>query len=226
MNTRGRQADDNVAGTDVCGVDHLGAIDNAHGKACQIVIVRTHDAGVLGHLATHEGAAREFAAIGHTLHDLCHVLGLDLTDCHVVEEEQRLGAGSENVVYAHGNKVLAHRLVTVEQLCQHELGAHAIGARNKNRVFHVLKGGGGEQTAKAANTANDLGAIGLLNHLLDGVDRATALGRIDAGVLVRHVLGILAHRISFRVERFGKKRHRLQVTDCRSWRQKVHYASG
>ena len=96
--------------------------------------------------------------------------------------------------------------MTVQQLRQHELGAHAVGARDENRILHVFEGSSGEQAAKAADTADDLGTVGLLDHLLDGVDRAATFSRIDAGVLIRHVLRVLAHWASFRVERFGTKK--------------------
>ncbi|MFR3451015.1 MAG: hypothetical protein ACLTSX_04670 [Collinsella sp.] len=49
------------------------------------------------------------------------MLGLDMADGNVIEEEQRLGAGGEDVVHAHGNEILADRLVTVEDLGEHEL---------------------------------------------------------------------------------------------------------
>ena len=186
----GRQAQDHIARADVCGVEHLGTVDDAHGKAGKVVVGRSHDAGVLGHLAAHERAARELAAVGHTLDDLCHVLGLDVTDGNVVQEEQRLGARSQNVVDAHSDQVLAHRLVTVHDLGEHELGAHAVGTANQNRVFHILKRGGREQATEATDTADDLGAVGVLNHLLNSVNGAAALGGIDAGILIRHMLAV------------------------------------
>ena len=186
----GRQAQDHVAGADVRRVEHLGTVDDAHGKSGKVVVGRSHDAGVLGHLAAHERAARELAAVGHTLDDLCHVLGLDVADGNVVQEEQRLGARSQNVVDAHSNQVLAHRLVTVHDLGEHELGAHAVGTANQNRVFHILKRGSREQATKATDAADDLGTVGVLNHLLNSVNGAAALGGIDAGILIRHMLAV------------------------------------
>ena len=138
MHAGGRQAQDHVAGADIRGVEHLGTIDDAHGKAGEVVVGRSHDARVLGHLAAHERATRELAAVGHTLDDLCHVLGLDVTDGNVVQEEQRLGARSQNVVDAHGDQVLAHRLMTVHDLGEHEFGAHAVGTAHQHGMFHAF----------------------------------------------------------------------------------------
>jgi hypothetical protein len=121
------------------------------------------------------------------------MLGLDVTDGDIVEEEQGLGAGSEDVIHAHGDKVLTHGLVTVEDLGENELGPHAVRAGDENRVLHVFERSSGEQAAKAADTTDDLRTIGVGNHLLDRIDRAAAFGGVDAGVLVRHVLRILGH---------------------------------
>ena len=190
MHAGGRQTQDHVAGTYVRGVEHLGTIDNTHGKASEIVVGRSHDARVLGHFAAHERTACELAAVGHTLDDLCHVLSLDVTDGNVVQEEQRLGARSQNVVDAHSDQVLAHRLVTVHDLGEHELGAHAVGTADQDRVFHILKRGSREQATEAADAADNLGAIGVLDHLLNRVDGAAALSGIDAGILIRHMLAV------------------------------------
>ena len=186
----GRQAQDHIARADVCGVEHLGTVDDAHGKAGEVVIGGGHDARVLGHLAAHKRAARELTAIGHALDDLCHVLSLDVTDGNVVQEEQRLGARSQNVVDAHSDQVLAHCLVTVHDLGEHELGAHAVGAADQDRVFHILKCGGREQATEATDAADNLGAVSVLDHLLNRVDGAAALGGIDAGVLIRHMFAV------------------------------------
>ena len=186
----GRQAQDHIARADVCGVEHLGTVDDAHGKAGKVVVGRSHNARVLGHLAAHERAARELAAVCHALDDLCHVLGLDVADGNIVQKEERLGARSQNVVDAHGDQVLAHRLVTVHDLGEDELGAHAVGTADQDRVFHILKRGGREQAAKATDAADNLGTVGILNHLLNSVDGAAALGGIDAGILIRHMLAV------------------------------------
>ena len=188
----GRQAQDDVAGLDLIGADHLGAVDDAHHEAGQIVVVRVHDAGVLGHLAAHEGAAGLLAALGDALDDLCHVLGAELSDGHVIQEEERLGTDGHHVVDAHGHEVLAHCVVTVEQLGDGELGADAVGAGHEDGVLHVLEALHREARAEAAEAADDLGAVGGLDGALDGVDRAGALVDVHAGVGVRNVLGLLS----------------------------------
>ena len=197
MDTCGGQAQDHIARANVGWIEHLWPVDHAHREASEIVIVRAHDTGVLGHLAAHERSARELAAVGHALHDLGHMLGLDVPDGDIVEEEQRLRARREDVVHAHGDEILAHRLVAVEQLREHQLGAHTIRAADEDGVLHILERRSGEQPAESTDTADDLGAVGGGDHLLDRIDGAAALGGIDAGVLVGDVLGLLAHALPF-----------------------------
>ena len=96
-----RQADQHVSLAHGRGVEHLRPVHHAHAEAGQVVVVRVHHAGVLGHLAADERAAGLLAALADARHDLGHVLGLELADGHVVQEEQRLGARGQDVVRAH-----------------------------------------------------------------------------------------------------------------------------
>ena len=139
------------------------------------------------------------ATLRDAAHDGGHVLGLDVADGDVVEEEQRLGARGEQVVGAHGNQVDAHGVVLVKDLGELELGAHAVGARDEYRVVHALDVGGGEQAAEAADTADDLGAVRGGHALLHEVDGTGALGRVDAGIAIRDLLGSCAHWYSFSI---------------------------
>ena len=172
--------------------DHLGTVHDAHHEARQVVVVGIHDAGVLGHLAAHQRAAGQLAALCDAAHDLCHVLRLELADGNVVQEEERLRADGHHVVHAHGHEVLANGLVTVQELGDGELGPHAVGARDEHRVLHVLEALHREAGAKAPKAAYDLGAVGLPHGLLDGVDRAGALVHVHTGVGVGNVLALLA----------------------------------
>ena len=82
-----------------------------------------HGAGVLGHLAADERAARLAATLGHPGHQLVDVVGVERADRDVVEEEERLGAGAGDVVDAHGHEVDADRVEAVGLVGDHRLGA-------------------------------------------------------------------------------------------------------
>ena len=188
MDAGGGEAQDDVALFDQLRADHLGAVDDAHAKAREVVVVFGHDTGVLGDLAAHERAVGLLAALCDAADDLGHLLGLELADGDVVEEEQGLGAAGEDVVDAHGHEVDAAAVVAVDHLGQLELGAHAVCARDHDRVFHILEGGCAEQAAKAADVSDDLGAVGALHGSADCLDGAGALIDVNAGVLVGDLL--------------------------------------
>ena len=160
VQTRRRKSDEHIALAHAFGIEHLRTIDHAHREAGQVVIVRVHNTRMLSHLAADERAARLAAALADARHDFRHMLAAQLADRDVVQEEQRLGAAGEDVVHAHGDKVDAHRAMLADKLGHLELGAHAIGTRHEQRVFHPLRRRDGEQAAEAADVAHDLGAIG------------------------------------------------------------------
>ena len=94
-----------VAGADVLAGDELVALDHADREADEVELAGLHGAGVLGHLAADQRAAGLAAALGHALDELLDVVGVELADGDVVEEEQRLGALAHEVVDAHGDEV-------------------------------------------------------------------------------------------------------------------------
>ena len=192
------EADEHVAFAHAFGIEHARAIDQAHAETGQIVVVRVHHAGMLGHLAADERAAGLAAALADAADDLGHGLGIQLAHGHVVEEEQRLRAGGKNVVHAHGHQIDAHRIVHAKTLSDLELRAHAIGARHQKRIDHVLGHRDGEQAAEAADVAHHFGAIGGMHRVLDGVHGTGALHDIDAGLGIGHAV-LVFHGVPFSV---------------------------
>src|SRR5699024_965878 len=106
-----------------------------------------------GGLAAHQSAAGLHAALGHAGHQLGDFFRHVFAAGDVVQENQRLGAGADDVVDAHGHAVDAHGVVLVHQKGDFQLGAHAVGAGDQHGVGHIgavqLK-----QAAEAAQTAD------------------------------------------------------------------------
>ena len=149
-----------------------------------------HGAGVLGHLAADQRAAGLAAALGHALDQLLDVVGVELADRDVVEEEQRLGALAHEVVDAHGHEVDADGVEPAGGLGDQRLGADAVGGRHQHRVA-VAVVGEAEQPAEPADVADDLGPEGGAHLVLDALDGFLAGGDVDARGLVG-----LTHRVS------------------------------
>src|SRR3546814_6862467 len=93
--TWGGEADEDVAGLDVLTGDQVVALGGADREAHEVELTGLHRAGVLGHLPADQRAAGLAAAVGDALDELLDVIGVELADRYVVEEEQRLGARSE-----------------------------------------------------------------------------------------------------------------------------------
>ncbi len=139
---------------------------------------------MLGHLAAQERAPRLTAPLSDAGHDCAHQVAVELADRYVVEEVERLGAGDEDVVRAHRDKVDAHGVVHPEELCEHKLRAHAVRAGDEYRFLHLLECRCGEHAAETADVADDLEAVGAPYALADALDGARALGGVHAGVAV------------------------------------------
>ncbi len=194
-----REAEDDVPRLHLRPIDHLGPVNHAHAEAGEVVFCRLHDAGMLGHLAAHQGAAGLTAPLGYAGDDLRGELCVERADRDVVEEEERLCAAGEDVVRAHGDQIDANRLVPAQQLREPEFGAHAVGPAHEYRVAHLLERRSAEQPAKAADVADDLAAVRRADGVADEVDRARSLGGVHTGVAVGRRAGVVAvaHLMSF-----------------------------
>ena len=144
---------------------------------------------MLGHLATNQRTTALAATLCNTTDNLGNGLSFKLAHGYVIQEEQRLSAHGDNVINAHCNQVLAHRVVAVEQLRNGKLGSNAVSAADQHGLLHVLQSCGREAGAKAAQAADDLGASSCSNSSFDGVNRASALINVNACVGVGNLLG-------------------------------------
>jgi hypothetical protein len=101
----------------------------------------------------------------------------------VVEEEQRLGALHHDVVDAHRHQVDADRVGDARFDRDLELGADAVGARDKDRILEArcLEV---EQSTEAAQPTHHARPVCAACQGLYVLDQGVARIDIDAGVLV------------------------------------------
>ena len=128
MNARGRQREQHVALLDALTRDDLRLLDDADGKARDVVLAICIKACHLRRLASDERTSRLLAGGGNALDDSGCLLGDELADGEVVEKEKRLCTLHEDVVDAHGDGVLPHGIVLVEHEGKPQLRAHAVRA--------------------------------------------------------------------------------------------------
>ena len=130
--------------------------------------------------AAYQGATGLNAALGHALDDLGDLLGNVLAAGNVIQEDQGLGTGADDVVDAHGHTVDADGIVLVHVLGHAQFGADTVGAGDQDRMLHA----GAIQFKQAAEAAQTADAV--FGHragyiLLHQFDRAVAGRNIHAG---------------------------------------------
>ena len=108
--------------------------------------------------------------------DLVDLVGHELADRDVVEEEQRLGALRGDVVDRHRDAVDADRVAAVGDAGDQRLRADAVGRRDEQRIAVALPVER-EQPAEAADVADDLGPERRADVRLDELDRLLARPR-------------------------------------------------
>lgn len=88
MDAVGREADHDVAGLDVVAVDDAAAFDDADGEAGQVELAFAVEVGHFGGFAAEQGAVGLAASVGDALDDGGGVVGIELVDAEVIEEEE------------------------------------------------------------------------------------------------------------------------------------------
>ncbi len=133
------KAENRVARLDRAAVDDLVLFDNADGEACEVVFTgRIHARHFGGFAADQSPQPASSQPLATTSDNAAGDVNVELAAGIVVEEEEAAGTLHEDVVDAHGNEVLADRVVTAELEGEHELGAHAVRAGDENRVLVFL----------------------------------------------------------------------------------------
>ncbi len=184
VRARRGEAEYHVARGNGLAIDDFRLFDRADGEAGQVVFAGGVHVGHFGGFATNQRTTGEFAALGDAFDHSGGRADVELAAGKVIEEEQRFRPLHEDVVDAHRDKVLPHRVMAVELEGQLQLGADAIGTRNEHGLLVFLRDL--EERAEAADAAQHLGAHGAFRGGLDAFDQRIAGIDVDARIAVRH----------------------------------------
>ena len=132
------------------GTPELVALGDADGEAGHVEVAAGELPGVLGGLAAEEDALGAHAALVDAGDDVGDLLGHDLADHEVVEEEQGDGAAGGDVVDAHRDEVDADGGQPADAAGDLDLGAHAVGAGDQHGVLEARQAHGAAEPAEAA----------------------------------------------------------------------------
>jgi hypothetical protein len=197
------QPDDRVARRDPVGVGHRVELDQADDRAGQVEVVGPVHARHLGGLAAQQRAAVRAAGAVHAGHHQRGDLGVQLAHRQVVQEEQRVRAGHQDVVDAVVHQVRADGVVAAHGGGDEDLRADAVG-RTHQRALGVAREP--EQAAEAAQAAQLVGVRPSRRHVAIALDGQVAGVDVDAGagVGVAHRRAaprtrVNANRLSFTV---------------------------
>ena len=205
MQARGGQGDQDVAGAHPLGAQHPIGLDDSGGGAGEVVLVRLHQAGVLGGLPAQQGRADGGAGRGDAADDIGDALGHHAPAGDVVGHEQRPGPDHDDIVDDHADQVLADGVMDAEGLGDRDLRAHAVGGGGQQGAAVVAQCGDIDQTGEAADLPDHGRRHGGGHGGPHEFDGAVAGGGVHAGGRIGrpgsgrrrlgHGLGVRAHRL-------------------------------
>src|SRR5213594_1286163 len=193
VQSRGRQADHDVARLDTAPVNEPLPLDHPDRKAGQIVLAFRIESRHLGGprpVQRATGLAAAFDAPGDDRFGLSH---RQLPDRHVIQKEERLGSTDRHVVDAHRDQIDADRVMASHQGGDLQLGPHPVRARDQDRVLIFLRIEA-EEAGKSSDVRQDFRAerradegADALDELVAGVDVNPCLFvvQVEAGLLYR-----------------------------------------
>ena len=180
VQARRRHGDDDVAARHALGAQQLGGVHDAGRCARDVVVVRLHDAGVLGGLAADEGRARGLAGARDAGDDGGDALGDDVPAGDVVGHEDGARADHDDVVDDHADQVLADRVVHIHGLRNHDLRTHAVRGGRQERLLHAQQRRRVNHAGESAGRAEHGGVVGGGDGALHQLDGAVSRRRVDA----------------------------------------------
>ena len=181
LQARRGQRDQRVAGLDGGAVDDRFALDDADDEAGDVVVARPVEVGQVRGLAAEQRNAVGLAGRADACHELDAALLRQPRRGQVVEEEERLGAGGEDIVDAVVDEVAADAFVAAERRGEQQLGADAVRARDKHRV-PIASDVELEQPGEGAEAAEHLGAARTFGDRAQRGQARLGGGHVDAGV--------------------------------------------
>ena len=183
-----------VADFDRLAGDDALALHRADDESSQIVFAVGIEARHLGSFSADQGAAVVLAGFGQAFDDFLGDLRLDLAGGQVIHEKQRRRALHRDVVDAMIDQVGADGVMDIHLEGDFQLGAHAVHARDQDRVG-PLRLVHREQAAKAADFAQYAASKSLVGEILDPLFGAVGAVNVHTGVGVGDggLRGIMGH---------------------------------
>jgi len=133
MQAIGMQPEKNVTGAYACG-QCLAALHGTDGETGEIEVRRAIHAWHLRGLAADQGTSAGSASGGDSIDDTLRDLHVKRSHSKIIQEEQRLGTPTDQIVNAHGDKINADCVDSTGIDGDTKLGADTVGGGDANRI--------------------------------------------------------------------------------------------
>src|SRR5690606_7036396 len=135
VNAGRSDGNEGVASGDIGTRQQRATLGGADCEAGKVIVIAVIHARHFGGFATDERAASEAAAMGNAFDNRGALGNVEFAGGEIIEEEERLCTLNDQIIDAHGDEVLADRIMLASIDGDLELGAHAIIGSDKNGVF-------------------------------------------------------------------------------------------
>ena len=153
MDAAGGKCNDDISGLNGGIIDHFLLIYDTDCKTGQVIFIHRVEAGHLCGLSADQRSAGLNTALGNAGNNGGDPVGIVLSACDVIQEEQRAGTAADDVIDTHGHAVDADGVVFIHQKCDAQFGTDAVCAGDQDRLFHAGQVGL-KQSAKAADRSD------------------------------------------------------------------------
>lgn len=183
MKPVGRETDHHVARGNRVACQHLIPLYSPDREPGKIVVAFRIHARQLRRFAADQGTVGAAASFGNAGDDICCNGRFKPPGAKIVEKEERLGAGDDKVVDAHGDEINADGFMLAGFDRDTQLGTDTIRRRDEQRI--TIPGlGEVEKAAETADAAHDARSRRVAGEGSDRFDEFVAGIDIDPGVLV------------------------------------------
>ena len=189
VQARGGHADDDIASAYPFRTQQQISLDDTRASTCDVVLVRSQQAGMLSSLATHQRGSGNLAGPGDAADNIGHALRDNLAGGDVVGHEERLGANYDDVIDNHADEVVTNGVVDVHGLRDGDLGTHSVGGGGQQRLLEGQQLGHVIQAGESAETTNHGRAVGGLDGFLHQLNGEVARFGVDTCAGVSNSLG-------------------------------------
>ena len=125
---------------------------------------------MFGSFTAYQCTTALYTALCNARYNLCHLFGIVLSDCYIIQEKQRFCTTADYIIYAHRNTVYANRIMLIKQKGNFDFRADTVCTRYQYRLIDTrcIKFKQSSKTAYARNNSACHGFRNMGFHQFNG----------------------------------------------------------